>query len=42
MFVGVHSITIPKKFDVKQAIEDSAPQIAEAYNQVVEHYEGRR
>ncbi len=42
MFVGVHSITIPKKFDVKQAIENTAPEIAAAYNELVETYEGRR
>ncbi len=42
MFVGVHSITIGKKFDVQQAIEDTAPEIAAAYNELVEVYEGRR
>lgn len=42
MFVGVHSITISKKFDVKQAIEDQAQNIADAYNETVETYEGRK
>ncbi len=41
LFVAVPKVTIAKKFDVHQAIEEAAPQIAEAYNQVVEHYEGR-
>ncbi len=42
MFVGVHSVTIPKKFDVKGAIENAAEDIAQAYNESVETYEGRR
>ncbi len=42
MFFGVHSITIAKKFDVNQAIEDQAEKIAEAYNETVEAYEGRK
>ncbi len=42
MFVAVPSVVIPKKFDVKGAIEDAAEDIAAAYNESVEAYEGRR
>lgn len=41
MFVAVPSVVIPKKFDVKRAIEGAADDIASAYNELVEPYEGR-
>lgn len=41
LFVAVTSVTIPKKFDVKRSIEDAADDIAKAYNESVEPYEGR-
>ncbi len=42
MFVGVAKITIGKKFDVTQAIANVAPELAAAYKELVEPYEGRR
>ncbi len=42
LFVGVQTVVIPKKFDVKGAIKDAAEDIAKAYNETVETYEGRR
>ncbi len=42
LFVAVPSITISKKFDTKRAIEDAAEDIGQAYNELVEPYEGRR
>jgi hypothetical protein len=42
MFVGVPSITIDEKFDVSQAIANVAPELAAAYKELVEPYEGRR
>ncbi len=42
LFVGVPAVTIGKKFDVTQAIENVAPELAAAYNELVEPYEGRR
>ncbi len=41
LFVAVHSVSIPKKFDTKGAIEDAADDIGAAYNELVEKYEGR-
>ncbi len=41
LFVAVASVVIPKKFDVKGAIENAAEDIAAAYNETVETYEGR-
>lgn len=42
LYVGVPSVTIPKKFDVDGALKDSAKKLGEFYKKRVEPYEGRR
>ncbi len=42
MFVGFSSITIPKKFDVKGAVQDAFDNLDEFYAVRLEPYEGRR
>ncbi len=42
LFVAVPSVSIPKKFDVKAAVEDAFGKLQEFYNDHFEPYEGRR
>jgi Family of unknown function (DUF6441) len=41
LFIGVPSITIPKKFDVKGAVEDAFGEFDKFYQENLEIYEGR-
>jgi len=41
LFVAVSSVTIPKKFDVKGAVEDAFGELDEFYKKHLEIYEGR-
>jgi hypothetical protein len=42
LFVGVPSVNIPKKFDVKGAVDSAFGKLQEFYNQHFEPYEGRK
>jgi len=42
LFVGVRSITIPKKFDVHAAAEQAFAQLEKFYKENLEPYEGRK
>lgn len=42
LFVGVPAVRIPKKFDVKGAVEQAFGQFEQSYVQHLEPYEGRR
>jgi len=42
LFVGVRSITIPKKFDVHSAAEQAFDQLEKFYKENLEAYEGRK
>ena len=42
LYVGVPSVTIPKKFDVNEKLEAAAKQLGDFYKKRVEPYEGRR
>jgi Family of unknown function (DUF6441) len=41
LFIAVSSITIPKKFDVKGAVQKASDELAEFYKKRLEPYEGR-
>jgi hypothetical protein len=42
LFVGVPSVSIPKKFDVKGAVQDSFDDLDKFYAEHLEAYEGRK
>jgi Family of unknown function (DUF6441) len=42
LFVGVRSVTIPKKFDVHGAAEEAFAELDKLYKENLEPYEGRR
>jgi hypothetical protein len=42
LFVGVSSVQIPKKFDLKGAFQDAFDHLDEFYSKRVEPYEGRK
>jgi hypothetical protein len=42
LFVGVRSVTIPKKFDVHAAAEQAFDQLEKFYKENLEPYEGRK
>jgi hypothetical protein len=42
LFIGVSSVTIPKKFDVKGAVEDAFGEFEKFYQENLEAYEGRK